>query len=253
MHRGDGRGEADLRPIAIERNYLSHPEGSCLISFGRTRVLCTATVEEGVPRFLKGQGKGWLSAEYGMLPRSTTTRSMRDAVRGRTSGRTSEIQRLIGRALRAVTDLDSFGERTVWIDCDVLQADGGTRTASITGGLVALYDACRWMLEEGIAQKIAVREFVGAVSVGMVRGTALLDLAYEEDSAADVDMNIVMTENDEFVEIQGSAEGIPFTGDQLSELIDLARQGIRTLIQSQRRALDVTGTMVWKFPAEDSR
>jgi ribonuclease PH len=252
MRRTDGRPVTEIRKVTIKRNYLAHPEGSCMIQVGRTWVLCTASIEDGVPPFLKGKGKGWLTAEYGMIPRSTMTRTMRDQSRTKMSGRSSEIQRLIGRALRAVTDLSAIGERTIWIDCDVIQADGGTRTASITGGLVALYDACRWLVEEGTAGQIAVKESIAAVSVGIVDGVSLLDLNYEEDSRADVDMNIVMTESGKFVEIQGTAEGIPFGDGQLDELLSLAKSGIAKLVALQREALGVTGPAVWKFPPKET-
>ncbi|MFQ6104379.1 MAG: ribonuclease PH [Candidatus Glassbacteria bacterium] len=252
MERADRRREADLRKVVIQREYLSNPEGSCLITVGGTKVLCTATVEDGVPPFLKGHGRGWLTAEYGMIPRSTSTRMVRDQSRGRLSGRSHEIQRLIGRALRAVTDMRLMGERTIWIDCDVIQADGGTRTASITGGMVALYDACRWMVEEGVAASISVKEFVAAVSVGIVNGVPVLDLSYEEDSKADVDMNIVMTESGKFIEIQGTAEGAPFGDAELKELLDLGRSGIKKLIAIQKESLGVEGEMVWKFPPSNN-
>jgi ribonuclease PH len=252
MARSDGRPSTELRHVVVKRGYLSHAEGSCLIQVGRTWVLCTASIEDGVPSFLKGQGKGWLTAEYGMLPRSTLTRTVRDQSRAKTSGRSSEIQRLIGRSLRSVTDLSALGDRTVWIDCDVLQADGGTRTASITGGLIALYDACRWMVEEGITGTMAVKEAIAAVSVGVVKGATMLDLTYEEDSRADVDMNVVMTEGGKFIEIQGTAEGAPFGDQQLSELLSLAKSGIMKLVAIQREALGVTGPAVWKFPSKEA-
>jgi len=249
MTRNDGRGESDLRKVIIERNYLSHPEGSCLITIGSTRVLCTASIEDGVPHFLRGKGRGWLTAEYGMLPRSTNTRMVRDQTRGKISGRSHEIQRLVGRSLRTVTNLDLIGERTVWIDCDVIQADGGTRTASITGGMVALYDACSWMFGEGLVVRHPVTEFVAAVSVGLVDGSPLLDLSYQEDSRADVDMNIVMTETGKFIEIQGTAEGQPFDDHELERLLGLAKDGIRRFVAFQRSTLGVDGPATWKFPA----
>ncbi len=251
--RTDGRNFDELRDVKIEKNYLSNPEGSCLIRVGGTRVLCTASVEDGVPPFLRGQGRGWLSAEYGMLPRSTTRRTIRDQSRGRISGRSHEIQRLIGRTLRSVVNLNTIGERTIWVDCDVIQADGGTRTASITGGLVAVYDACRWMVEEGIVPGHGVIEFVAAVSVGIIDGEPMLDLSYVEDSRADVDMNIVMTESGKFIEIQGTAERQPFSTDQLAQLLSLAKNGVRQLVNIQKQTLGVEGPTVWKFPAETDK
>jgi ribonuclease PH len=206
--RIDGRGPAELRATTIERDVLEYPEGSCLISVGRTRVICTASLEEGVPVWLRGRGKGWITAEYRMLPRATHTRTIRESSRGRLGGRTQEIQRLIGRSLRSIVDLETLGERTVWLDCDVLQADGGTRTASVTGAMVALYDAL--YRHEEIASREPVREFVAATSAGVVGTFPVLDLAYGEDSAAEVDLNLVMTESGRFVEIQGTAEGRPF-------------------------------------------
>jgi len=255
MMRSDGRGEGDFRKVVIERNYLTYPEGSCSITVGGTQVLCTATVEDGVPHFLRGKGKGWLTAEYGMLPRSTNTRMIRDQSRGKISGRSQEIQRLVGRSLRAVTDLNLIGERTIWIDCDVIQADGGTRTASITGGMVALFDACSWMLNEGMVTRHAVKEFVAAVSVGVVDGSSLLDLSYPEDSRAGVDMNIVMTETGKFIEIQGTAEGHPFSDQELDELLGLAKEGIRNLVILQKSSLGVKGSgpMTWQFPPEKNK
>ena len=233
--RIDGRGPAELRPTTIERDVLEYPEGSCLISVGRTRVICTASLEDGVPIWLRGRGKGWVTAEYRMLPRATHTRTIRESSRGRLGGRTQEIQRLIGRSLRSVVDLEALGERTVWLDCDVLQADGGTRTASITGAMVALYDAL--YRSEEIAARDPVREFVAATSVGMVGTFPVLDLAYGEDSAAEVDLNLVMTERGRFVEIQGTAEGEPFERDLLDTLIDLGERGIRELVVLQKATL----------------
>ncbi|MBW3660544.1 MAG: ribonuclease PH [Gemmatimonadetes bacterium] len=236
--RRDGRGPAELRPTTMERHVLEHPEGSCLIATGLTRVLCTASVEDGVPRWLQGKRRGWVTAEYRMLPRATHKRTPRESSRGRIGGRTHEIQRLIGRALRSVIDLSALGERTVWIDCDVLQADGGTRTASITGALVALHDA----LAEGPPAGPAfphppVREFVAATSVGIVGNFPVLDLAYEEDVAAEVDMNLVMTESGRFVEVQGTAEGEPFDRRALDTLLELGDRGIRELIGLQKTSL----------------
>jgi ribonuclease PH len=223
--------------VRIQRSFTKHAEGSVLIEFGDTRVLCTASVEERVPPFLKDSGRGWVTAEYGMLPRSTNTRSDREAARGKQSGRTQEIQRLIGRALRAVIDLSALGARTVHLDCDVLQADGGTRTAAITGAFVALHDAVTWLQKKKLLQQPPIRDFVGAVSVGIHQGTPMLDLDYSEDSACGCDMNVVMTGAGNFVEVQGTAEGETFGREQLDELLALAQSGIRELIAHQRRAL----------------
>jgi len=237
MIRSFGRGVGDLRPVSLARRYTRHAEGSVLVSFGDTRVLCTASVEERVPPFLRGQGRGWVTAEYGMLPRATHTRGEREASRGRQGGRTHEIQRLIGRALRAVVDVAALGERTIQLDCDVIQADGGTRTAAITGSFVALCDAVAWMRERALLAAEPVREAVAAVSVGIVEGIALLDLDYDEDAACDTDMNVVMTASGGLVEIQGTAEGVPFSEAQLQELLALARSGIGRLIEAQKAAL----------------
>ena len=226
-----------LRPIRITRGFTKHAEGSVLIEFGDTRVLCTASVEESVPGFMRGQGRGWLTAEYGMLPRATHTRGGREAARGKQSGRTQEIQRLIGRSLRAVVDLDALGERQVIIDCDVLQADGGTRTASITGACVAVHDALAGLVARGVLPAHPMRELVGAVSVGMYRGQPVLDLDYAEDADCDTDMNVVMTAGGHFVEVQGTAEGAAFTRAELDALLDLAAAGIATLNTHQREAL----------------
>jgi ribonuclease PH len=223
--------------VRIERRYTKHAEGSVLVEFGDTRVLCTATVEERVPPFLKETGRGWITAEYGMLPRSTNTRTDREAARGKQSGRTQEIQRLIGRALRAVVDLPRLGARSVQLDCDVLQADGGTRTAAITGAFVALHDAITWLRERGLLREQPIRDFVAAVSVGVHQGTAVLDLDYAEDSACGCDMNVVMTGAGSFVELQGTAEGETFARAELDQLLALAERGIRQLIAEQRRAL----------------
>jgi ribonuclease PH len=223
--------------VRIQRSFTKHAEGSVLIEFGDTRVLCTASVEERVPPFLKDSGRGWVTAEYGMLPRSTNTRSDREAARGKQSGRTQEIQRLIGRALRAVIALCALGARTVHLDCDVLQADGGTRTAAITGAFVALHDAVTWLQKKKLLQQPPIRDFVGAVSVGIHQGTPMLDLDYSEDSACGCDMNVVMTGAGNFVEVQGTAEGETFGREQLDELLALAQSGIRELIAHQRRAL----------------
>jgi len=235
--RASGRRADELRPLHITRHYTKHAEGSVLIEAGDTRVLCTASVEEGVPPFLKGKGRGWLTAEYGMLPRATNTRGRREASDGRQSGRTQEIQRLIGRSLRSVTDLSVLGERTIKIDCDVLQADGGTRCASITGACVALADAISWCRIHGLVEGTPLREFVAAVSVGMVNGAPLLDLDYAEDSGCDTDMNVVMTAGGAFVEVQGTAEGAPFTRAEMETLVGLAERGIQALVRAQKAAV----------------
>jgi ribonuclease PH len=235
--RASGRAGDALRPVRLTRGYTRHAEGSVLAEFGETRVLCTVSVENRVPPFLKDKGRGWLTAEYGMLPRATHTRGEREAARGRQSGRTQEIQRLIGRALRAVVDLGALGERTLQVDCDVLQADGGTRTAAITGAFVAVHDALDWMKREGMLAALPVRDFVAAVSVGLSGGAALLDLDYAEDSSCDTDMNVVMTGAGRFVEVQGTAEGEPFARAQMDALLALAERGIRELVAHQRRAL----------------
>jgi len=237
MSRAAGRGAGELRAVTLRRHYTRHPEGSVLVEFGDTRVLCTASVEQRVPSFLKGRGQGWVTAEYGMLPRATHTRGEREASRGRQGGRTHEIQRLIGRALRAVVDLPALGERTIQIDCDVIQADGGTRTASITGAFVALSDAMSWMRSQSMLATDPLRQAVAAVSVGLVDGAALLDLDYAEDSACDTDLNVVMTASGALVEIQATAEGEPFTEAQLETMLALARAGIGRLIQAQGAAL----------------
>ncbi len=238
--RKDGRKPDELRPIRITRNFQEFAEGSCLIELGQTRVLCAASFEEKVPNFLRGSGRGWVTAEYSMLPRSTSTRTSREVSAGRPSGRTQEIQRLIGRSLRAVTQLGGFGEATVTIDCDVLMADGGTRTASITGAYIALYDAFRKMRDAGRLESIPLIEEVAAVSVGIVGGEALLDLPYEEDSTAGVDFNVVMTAGGRFVELQGTAEGEAFDRGQLDGLLDLAAGGIEQLVAAQREALGIS-------------
>jgi len=243
MPRPDGRAADQLRPTTLTRNFLLHPEGSVLVEFGATKVICTATVEDKVPSFLKGQGLGWVTAEYGMLPRSTNTRMTREN-RG-PSGRSQEIQRLVGRALRAVTNRGKMGERTVWIDCDVIQADGGTRTAAITGGFVALADALAKI--PGVNPTAVLRDFVAAISVGIVGGVALLDLNYPEDSTAEVDMNVVMTGRGEFVEVQGTAEQTPFDRARLDALLALAERGIRQLVALQRRALATRDDKVFRL------
>ncbi|MBI1920550.1 MAG: ribonuclease PH [Geobacter sp.] len=235
--RNDGRSLDALREVKITRNYLKHAEGAVLVEFGDTKVICTASVEESVPPFLRGKGTGWVTAEYSMLPRATHTRSHRESAKGKIGGRTHEIQRLIGRSLRAVTNLTLLGERSILIDCDVIQADGGTRTASITGAYVALADAVAFLLGKGAIAENPVKEAVAAVSVGIVNGTPVLDLNYEEDSGAEVDMNFVMTASDRFVEVQGTAEAEPFTTEQMDAMRDLAVAGIRRLFALQREAL----------------
>jgi ribonuclease PH len=241
MKRSDGRGPQTLRPVKITRNYLKHAEGSVLIEMGDTKVICTASVEERVPPFLRNTGKGWVTAEYSMLPRSTHTRTTRDSTTGRASGRSYEIQRLIGRSLRSVTDLRGFGERSVWIDCDVIQADGGTRAASITGAYVALVDAFRKMVKDGLIERAPIKDSVAAISVGKVDGTVLLDLNYEEDSKAEVDMNVVMTGQGKFVEIQGTAEEEAFTKKEMDGLTRLAQKGIGELTKIQKKSLEGKG------------
>jgi len=235
--RPSGRAVDQLRPIVITRNYTRHAEGSVLIEFGDTKVICTASIEEKVPGFLKGKGQGWLTAEYGMLPRSTHSRMYREAARGKQSGRTQEIQRLIGRSLRAAFDLEAFGERTLHLDCDVIQADGGTRTAAITGAMVAAHDAFDKLVAAGLIPAIPVRHFVAAVSVGVYRGEPVLDLDYPEDSNCDTDMNVVMTETGHFIEVQGTAEGAAFDRAGMNRLLDLAQAGIADLIHLQKQAL----------------
>jgi ribonuclease PH len=232
--RIDGRQPAQLRPTRITSPFTMHAEGSVLIEAGNTRVICTASVEERVPPFLRNTGKGWVTAEYGMLPRATSTRTQREASAGKVGGRTQEIQRLIGRSLRSVARLPELGERTIWIDCDVIQADGGTRTAAITGGFVALVLALKHMRSKGMLRTLPVSDFVAATSVGVVRGTPMLDLAYDEDSNADVDMNIVKTGDGRFIEVQGTAEGLPFEREALDSLLGLADAGIQELIAIQR-------------------
>jgi ribonuclease PH len=233
MVRHDGRGLDKLRKVTITRNYIKYAEGSCLIELGNTRVVCTASVEESVPPFLKGKGEGWVTAEYGMLPRSCAQR----IPRGRDSGRTYEIQRLVGRSIRAVCEMKYLGERTIWIDCDVIQGDGGTRTAAITGSFIALVDALNKSKKDGLIEKIPIKDFVAATSVGILNGDLLLDLTYEEDSRAGVDMNVVMTGKGEFIEIQGTAERKTFNKKQMDELLGLAKKGIEDLIDIQRNLL----------------
>ncbi|SEA66021.1 RNAse PH [Desulfuromusa kysingii] len=239
VKRCDGRLENQLRPFSFQRQFTKYAEGSVLVCCGETKVLCNASVEERVPPFMRGQGRGWVTAEYSMLPRATHTRSMREAAKGKISGRTQEIQRLIGRSLRAVTDLEAMGEITVQIDCDVLQADGGTRTASITGAYIALYDALNHLVTKGVLNELPLKDSVSAISVGIVAANPLLDLDYQEDSNADVDMNFVITGTGKFVEVQGTAEEEPFSLEQLDELRNLALQGCRELTSLQRQSLDL--------------
>lgn len=236
--RHDGRTAQQIRPVTITRNYTRHAEGSVLIEFGDTKVLCNATVEVGVPRFLKGKGQGWVTAEYGMLPRATHTRSDREASRGKQGGRTLEIQRLIGRSLRAAVDLSALGEHTITVDCDVIQADGGTRTAAITGACVALVDALNYMRKKGMVKINPLQTMVAAISVGIFEGEPVADLQYEEDSAADTDMNVVMTESGKMIEVQGTAENEPFSMEEMTAMLDMARHAIRELNDIQREALN---------------
>ena len=245
MTRLDGRSADVVRPTTLTPNFVMHPEGSVLIEVGRTRVICTASVEDRVPQFLRGSGKGWVTAEYGMLPRATSTRTTREASAGKVGGRTQEIQRLIGRSLRSVSSLAELGERTVWVDCDVIQADGGTRTAAITGGFIAVADAISRI--PGLQASAAIRDCVAAISVGVVQGQALLDLNYAEDSTAEVDMNIVMTGSGEFVEVQGTAEQVPFSRARLDALLAVAETGIRRLVGLQRRALEARAERAFKL------
>lgn len=238
--RADGRKDRQLRPVVITPGYIKHADGSVLIEVGDTRVICTAKLEDKVPPFLRNSGKGWITAEYGMLPSSSQVRISREAARGRIGGRTHEIQRLIGRSLRAIADLEQLGERTVWIDCDVIQADGGTRTASITGAYVALVEASRRWMKQGAIRNDPIKDSVAAVSVGVVGGKVFLDLTYEEDSRAEVDMNFVMTGSGKFVEVQGTAESAPFTKSRLDRMADTAEQGIRELLKMQKKILAAT-------------
>jgi ribonuclease PH len=243
MIRIDSRLPTDLRTTRITPNYLLHAEGSVLIEVGRTKVICSASIEDRVPPFLRGQGKGWVTAEYGMLPRATTTRTQREASAGKVGGRTQEIQRLIGRSLRSVVEMEKLGERTLWVDCDVIQADGGTRTASITGGFVALVLAIQKLREQKAIAGMPVTDYVAATSVGIINGTAMLDLAYDEDSRAEVDMNVIKTGSGRFIEVQGTAEGKPFDRDALDGLIDLAGAGITALVGLQR---EIVGQVLGK-------
>jgi ribonuclease PH len=238
--RPSGRAADALRPVRLSRHYTRHAEGSVLVEFGDTKVICTASIENKVPGFLKGKGQGWLTAEYGMLPRSTHTRMDREAAKGKQSGRTQEIQRLIGRSLRAAFDLTAFGERTLHLDCDVIQADGGTRTAAITGAMVAAHDAFTQLVQQKVLPAIPLKHFVAAISVGVHRGIPVLDLDYLEDSDCDTDMNVVMTDTGHFIEVQGTAEGAPFERATMNRLLDLAQQGIADLIVLQKKALGLS-------------
>ena len=238
MTRHDGRNPDQLRPVRITRHYTKHAEGSVLIEFGDTKVLCTASVEERLPPHKKNSGEGWVTAEYGMLPRSTNTRIDREAARGKQTGRTQEIQRLIGRSMRAVVNLKLLGERQITVDCDVIQADGGTRTAAITGAFVAVTDAVAVLMKRGLVKQSPIRDSVAAISVGIHKGLPLLDLNYVEDSSCETDMNVVMTGSGHFIEVQGTAEGAPFTREEMDALLDLARHGIADLVQAQKRALE---------------
>jgi ribonuclease PH len=251
MTRLDGRKFDEIRPVKMIRNYLNYAEGSVLIEMGNTKVICTASVEEKVPPFLKGTGKGWITAEYGMLPRSTQTRKIRESSRGRIEGRTQEIQRLIGRALRSVVNLEILGERTIWIDCDVIQADGGTRTASITGAFVALVEALYKINNKEIIQNFPVKKFISAISVGIVDGVPMLDLCYEEDFKAKVDMNVVMTDKKEFAEIQGTGEESPFDRQELIHLLELAEKGSLELISQQKETLGELAELIGKSPKKE--
>ena len=235
--RPSGRTTAQIRPVTITRNFTAYAEGSVLIEIGDTKVLCNATVETGVPRFMKGQGKGWVTAEYGMLPRATHTRNQREAARGKQSGRTLEISRLIARSLRAALDLSALGENTITVDCDVIQADGGTRTASITGACVALVDAINYMRKENIIKTNPLKHMIAAISVGVYKGTPIADLEYVEDAAAETDMNVIMTEDGRLIEVQGTAEEEPFTFDEMQEMMSLAKNAIGELIDEQKRTL----------------
>ncbi|ATO50528.1 ribonuclease PH [Brevibacillus laterosporus] len=235
--RLDGRSSDQLRPVKITRNYIKHAEGSCLIEVGDTKVICTATLEEKVPPFMRNGGKGWITAEYSMLPRATETRNARESSRGKVGGRTMEIQRLIGRALRSVVKLEAMGERTIWLDCDVIQADGGTRTASITGAFVAMVDAMNTLVTAGTWKELPITDFLAATSVGVVEGVPVLDLNYKEDSSAIVDMNVIMTGAGKYVELQGTGEESPFSTDELMQLLALGQKGIQDLIELQKEVL----------------
>lgn len=235
--RPSGRTANQIRPVTITRNFTKHAEGSVLVEFGETKVLCNATVEEGVPRFMKGKGKGWVTAEYGMLPRSTHTRNNREAARGKQGGRTMEIQRLIARSLRAAVDLKALGENTITVDCDVIQADGGTRTASITGACVALVDALTHLRSKGVIKTNPLKQLIAAVSVGIYNGEVIADLEYLEDSEAETDMNVVMTEGGAFIEVQGTAEGEPFSADEMTQMMEAAKHSLREIVDLQKQAL----------------
>ncbi len=244
--RPDQRDNQQLRPVHITRNYNKYAEGSVLIEVGETKVICTATIEDKVPPFLRGGGKGWVTAEYSMLPRATQTRNAREATKGKVSGRTMEISRLIGRALRSVVNLSDLGEKTIWIDCDVIQADGGTRTASITGAYVALVDACHKLIEEGKLSKMPIQSYIAATSVGIIEEEPRLDLSYEEDSQAKVDMNVVMTGEGKYIEIQGTGEEAPFSEEELSQLLSLAKKGVFELVEIQKEALGEIVNLIGK-------
>ena len=241
MQRPDGRRRDQMRPVTIVRHYLQHPEGSVLIQVGNTEVICTASVEDDKPRFMKNQNirnKGWVTAEYSMLPRSTHDRMQRESTRGQAGGRTQEIQRLIGRSMRAIINLEMLGERTIWIDCDVIQADGGTRTSAITGAFIALWDACKWLKDCGSIKEVPIETNVAAISVGVIGGMLMLDLSYEEDYKADVDMNVVMAGDGRFIELQGTAEESPFSQSELDQMIELGTTGVSELVQLQNRIID---------------
>ncbi|MBF0444289.1 MAG: ribonuclease PH [Magnetococcales bacterium] len=235
--RSNNRALDEMREVTIERSYIHHAEGSCLITFGGTKVICTATIEERQPQFLRGKNQGWVTAEYGMLPRSTNSRMGREASRGKQGGRTLEIQRLIGRSLRSIIDLKKLGKRTIWIDCDVIQADGGTRTTSITGAFIALMDACQRLHDAGEIRELPITDYVAAISCGIVNGQPMLDLDYDEDSGCETDMNFVMTSGQKFIEIQGTAEGHPFSREEFNSMAMLAEKGIGELITLQRKVL----------------
>ncbi|MDD3706477.1 MAG: ribonuclease PH [Clostridiaceae bacterium] len=252
MKRIDGRNNEQIRPVKITRNYLKHAEGSVLIEMGDTKVICTASIDDKVPPFIKGTGRGWITGEYGMLPRSTEIRKPRESARGRIDGRTMEIQRLIGRALRSIVDLGKLGEMTIYIDCDVIQADGGTRTASITGSYVAIVDAFNKLVQRERIKEIPLNGYIAAISVGIKDGEAILDLNYAEDSTCQVDMNMVMTDKGEFIEIQGTGEENPFNKEQLQEMMGLAEKGIRELIEIQKQALGEIADKVGIYDEDDS-
>lgn len=243
MARVDGRNVDEMRPITIERNFIRHAEGSVLISVGNTKVICTATIEDKIPPFLRGQGVGWITAEYAMLPRATDVRNMRESSRGRVGGRTHEIQRLIGRSLRSIVDLKALGEKTIWIDCDVIQADGGTRTSAITGSYIALVDALTKLKEKEKWKRLPLNDYLAAISVGIVDGVPLLDLCYKEDSRAQVDFNVVMTGSGKFVEVQGTAEQNPFSRAEMDQMLALAEKGIGELVKIQRQVSATDGQL----------